>query len=154
MLGRGRNSGGDHEAVARVCCHAALLFDSVHGDAAHGASPDRRNRNAVDVLDADHDILAALDRWVEHGVAPSRLIASHFTAGMADKTRPICAYPKIARFKGKGDPNQPDAWVCTDGRERFESDYAQELRNIRSDVKTGNLDNLPNGGFVRSRRHR
>jgi feruloyl esterase len=108
--------------------------------------------NTVDVLDADHDILAALDRWVEHGVAPSQLIASHFTAGVADKTRPICAYPKIARYKGKGDPNQPGAWVCTDGLERFESDYADELRNIRSDVKTGDLDNLPNGGFVTSRR--
>jgi len=108
--------------------------------------------NAVDVLDADHDILAALDRWVEHGVAPSRLIALHFTAGVADKTRPICAYPKIARYTGKGDPNQPSAWVCTDGLERFKSDYAEELRNIRSDVKAGNLDNLPNGGFVTSRR--
>ena len=100
----------------------------------------------------DNDILAALDRWVERGVAPGRLIASHFTAGVADKTRPICAYPKIARYTGKGDPNQPSAWVCTDGLERFESDYAEELRNIRSDVKTGNLDNLPNGGFVTSRR--
>ena len=56
----------------------------------------------------------------------------------------------IARFKGKGDPNQPSAWVCTNGLERFERDYAEELRNIRSDVKTGNLDNLPNGGFVRA----
>ena len=76
-------------------------------------------------MDADHDILAALDRWVEHGVAPSRLIASHFTAGVADKTRPICAYPKIARYKGKGDPNQPASWACTDGLDRFESDYAR-----------------------------
>ena len=108
--------------------------------------------NAVGPLDADHDILAALDRWAEQGVAPNRLIASHFTAGVADKTRPVCAYPQIARFKGKGDPNQPGAWVCTDGLERFESDYAQELRNIRSDVKTGNLDNLPNGGFTTSDR--
>jgi feruloyl esterase len=108
--------------------------------------------NDVGPMDADHDILAALDRWVEHGIAPGRLIASHFTAGVADKTRPVCAYPKIARYKGKGDPNQPGAWTCTDGLERFESDYANELRNIRSDVKTGNLDNLPNGGFVKSRK--
>ena len=57
--------------------------------------------NAVGTLDADHDILAALDRWVEHGVAPDRLIASHFTAGVADKTRPVCAYPQIARYKGR-----------------------------------------------------
>ena len=108
--------------------------------------------NDVGVVDADHDILAALDRWVEHGVAPGRFIASHFTAGVADKTRPICAYPQLARYRGTGDPNQPGAWVCTDGLERFESDYAEELRNIRSDVKTGDLDNLPNGGFVKSGR--
>jgi len=107
--------------------------------------------NDIGALDADHDILAALDRWVEHDVAPTRLIASHFTAGVADKTRPICAYPKMARYKGNGDPSQPGAWICADGTERFESDYAEELRNIRSDVKTGNLDNLPNGGFVRRR---
>jgi hypothetical protein len=81
-----------------------------------------------------------------------RLIASHFTAGVADKTRPICAYPKIARYKGKGDPNQPGAWVCADGLQRFESDYSEELQNIRSDAKAGALDNLPNGGFVTSRR--
>ena len=93
-------------------------------------------------MDADHDILAALDRWVEHGVAPSRLIASHFTAGVADKTRPICAYPKIARYKGTGDPNQPGAWVCTDGPERFESDYAEELAEHplgREDRQSGQL---------------
>lgn len=109
--------------------------------------------NDVGAMDADHDILAALDRWVEHGVAPSRLISSHFTAGVADKTRPICAYPKIARYKGNGDPNQPGSWTCTDGMDRFESDYRDELRNIRSDIKTGDLDNLPNGGFVKKPKH-
>ena len=56
--------------------------------------------NGVGSLDADHDILAALDRWVEEGVAPDTLTASHFTAGVADKTRPVCAYPQIARYKG------------------------------------------------------
>ena len=109
--------------------------------------------NDVGAMDADHDILAALDRWVEHGVAPSRLISSHFTAGVADKTRPICAYPKIARYKGQGDPNQPASWTCTDGMDRFESDYHDELRNIRSDIKTDDLDNLPNGGFVKKPKH-
>jgi feruloyl esterase len=108
--------------------------------------------NAVGPLDPDHDILAALDRWVEQGVAPKQLIASHFTNGVADKTRPVCVYPQIARFTGRGDPNQPGSWACVTDWGRFTSDYEQELRNIRSDVRTGNLDNLPNGGFVRSGR--
>jgi feruloyl esterase len=109
--------------------------------------------NDVGAMDADHDILAALDRWVEHGVTPGRLIASHFTAGVADKTRPVCAYPQIARYTGTGDPNQLASWVCTDGMERFESDYRDELRNIRSDIKADDLDNLPNGGFVKKSPH-
>jgi len=105
--------------------------------------------NAVGPLDPDHDILAALDRWVEQGIAPTKLIASHFTGAVADKTRPVCVYPQIARFTGRGDPNQPGSWACVTEWDRFNRDYAQELRNIRSDIRTGNLDNLPNGGFVR-----
>lgn len=100
--------------------------------------------NAVGLLDADHDILAALDRWVEHGIAPDRLIASHFIAGVADKTRPVCAYPKIARYKGKGDPNTPEAWACQNDWGRFDSDYSREIRNIRQAIRTGYLFNLPN----------
>jgi feruloyl esterase len=61
--------------------------------------------NPVGPLDADHDILAALDRWAIDGVAPERLIASHFTGATADKTRPVCMYPQIARYSGHGDPD-------------------------------------------------
>jgi feruloyl esterase len=100
--------------------------------------------NAVGSLDADHDILAALDRWVTTGAAPDTLIASHFTAGVADKTRPVCAYPRIARFNGKGDPNSPSSWACTNDWERFNTDYTQELRNIQTAAKAGNLAGLPN----------
>jgi hypothetical protein len=100
--------------------------------------------NAVGLLDADHDILAALDRWVVQGTAPDQLIASHFTAGVADKTRPVCAYPKIARYSGRGDANTPSSWSCVNDWERFNTDYTQELHNIVTDVKTGNVDNLPN----------
>jgi hypothetical protein len=31
------------------------------------------------VIDADHDLLKALERWVEEGVAPRKIIAVHFT---------------------------------------------------------------------------
>ncbi len=100
--------------------------------------------NAVGPLDADHDILAALDRWAIDGVAPDQLIASHFTGAVADKTRPVCAYPQIARYAGKGDPNLPTSWSCQNNWDRFNTDYTQELKNIVTDVKTGTLDNLPN----------
>src|SRR5262249_45486255 len=35
------------------------------------------------------DMLAALDEWVEHGTAPSRVVASHATSGVVDRSRPL-----------------------------------------------------------------
>ncbi len=37
------------------------------------------------------NMVGALDQWVEHGVAPERIIASHMTNGAADRTRVRCA---------------------------------------------------------------
>ena len=100
--------------------------------------------NAAGPYDADHDILAALDTWVEKGDAPDRLIASHVTGTTVDKTRPVCAYPQIARYRGKGDPNAPESWVCRTDRDRFDSDYRVALRNIFKAIRTGNYLGLPN----------
>jgi feruloyl esterase len=93
--------------------------------------------------DPDHDILQALDRWAQNGIPPRTFIASHFTNGVADSTRPICAYPKVARYKGKGDPTVPGSFVCVDDWDDFERDFAHELHNIRSDIRRGTLVNLP-----------
>lgn len=100
--------------------------------------------NPAGPFDADHDILAALDRWVETDAAPDRLLATHATAGVADKTRPVCAYPKVARYEGTGDPNVPESWVCRLDRQRFDSDYRVVLRNIFKAIRTGNFYGLPN----------
>lgn len=34
--------------------------------------------------------------------APDYIIASHITDGLVDRTRPICPYPKVARWSGSG----------------------------------------------------
>ena len=44
------------------------------------------------------DSLSALERWVEQDQAPQRIIAAHRTAGHVDRTRPLCPYPKVARY--------------------------------------------------------
>src|SRR5262249_9515652 len=44
------------------------------------------------------DALEALQSWVEHGTAPTKMIASHQTLGAVDRTRPLCAYPQVARW--------------------------------------------------------
>ena len=47
--------------------------------------------------DADHDLNQALERWVEKGIAPDKLIATKFVDDKPEKgvamTRPLCPYP-------------------------------------------------------------
>lgn len=67
------------------------------------------------VIDADHDMLSALDRWVEEGVAPARVIASQVSSGAVIRTRPLCPYPQVARWTGVGSADDASNFVCVDG---------------------------------------
>jgi feruloyl esterase len=43
------------------------------------------------------DAIGTLDQWIDRGVAPDKIIASHRTPAY---TRPLCAYPQEARPPG------------------------------------------------------
>ncbi len=58
------------------------------------------------------DTLGAVEQWVEHGVAPDRLIASHATAGKVDRTRPLCPYPQVAHWRGTGSSDEAANFAC------------------------------------------
>lgn len=58
------------------------------------------------------DALGALERWVEHGVKPDVLVASHSTNGVVDRTRPLCPYPQVATYKGTGSIDEAASFVC------------------------------------------
>jgi len=58
------------------------------------------------------DPVAAVDQWVEKGKAPDSIAASHQTRGVVDKTRPLCAYPKVATYTGNGNTNEAANFVC------------------------------------------
>jgi feruloyl esterase len=59
------------------------------------------------------DTLTALETWVEDGIAPTRIIASHSTGGVVDRTRPLCPYPQVARYVGTGSIDQAQNFLCT-----------------------------------------
>jgi len=67
--------------------------------------------------DADHDLSLALERWVEKGIAPDKLIATKFVDDKPEKgvamTRPLCPYPQTATYKGSGDTNDAANFECT-----------------------------------------
>jgi feruloyl esterase len=62
----------------------------------------------------EHDVVAALEHWVEQGVAPERLIGRGVTGGSPGKplTRPLCPYPRVARYQGKGEPTDAASFAC------------------------------------------
>lgn len=63
---------------------------------------------------AGRDIFAALEQWVEKGVAPDLLIGSGPSPLDPKKTltRPLCPYPQQARYGGSGDPNDSANFTC------------------------------------------
>jgi feruloyl esterase len=58
------------------------------------------------------DTIGALERWVEQGQAPETLTASHITNGNVDRTRPLCPYPQVARYKGTGSIDDASNFMC------------------------------------------
>ena len=58
------------------------------------------------------DMVAALDQWVESGKTPERILASHKIGDTVDRTRPLCAYPQVARYIGTGSSDDAANFVC------------------------------------------
>jgi feruloyl esterase len=58
------------------------------------------------------EALPALEAWVEQGIAPVAIPASHSTAGAVDRTRPLCAWPAAARYDGTGSIDDAANFVC------------------------------------------
>jgi feruloyl esterase len=82
-----------------------------------GSGPNSFGQFTVPSGDADRDMDAALERWVEKGVAPERIVAAKRKsdldpASAVVRTRPLCAYPLIARYQGSGSTDDAANFVC------------------------------------------
>ena len=67
------------------------------------------------------DVLGAMDGWKETGTPPEQMIATKFDNDIfgymgfpakALRTRPLCAYPKVARWDGKGSTDAAASFSC------------------------------------------
>jgi feruloyl esterase len=67
---------------------------------AGGVGPDR------------NDAVTAVIDWVEKGKAPDSLLASKVTDGKVVRTRPLCPYPQVARYKGQGSVDEAANFSC------------------------------------------
>lgn len=62
------------------------------------------------------DPLSNLIPWVEQGKAPEKIIASRVEGGRTVRTRPLCPYPQVAAYSGKGSLDDAANFQCADPR--------------------------------------
>ena len=80
-----------------------------------GPGPDSFGQYGVAQGDAGHNLGRALEQWVEQGVAPDRIVATKFKPGTppeAVRTRPLCRYPEVAKWKGSGSTDDAANFAC------------------------------------------
>src|SRR5439155_5661525 len=58
------------------------------------------------------DAATPLLNWVESGSAPAQIAASRVMDGKAVRTRPLCAFPQVARYKGAGSIDEAANFAC------------------------------------------
>jgi feruloyl esterase len=59
------------------------------------------------------DAIAALEMWREHGHAPDSILASKVADGQVIRTRPLCPYPQVAKYKGTGSIDRAESFACS-----------------------------------------
>ena len=59
-----------------------------------------------------NDAVTAVIDWVEKGKAPDSLLASKVTDNKVVRTRPLCPYPQVARYKGQGSIDDAANFSC------------------------------------------
>jgi hypothetical protein len=64
-----------------------------------------------------YGLFDSLQDWVEKGAPAEDVFATKFAPGADGKmkavmTRPLCAFPKVARYKGTGDGNDSGSFEC------------------------------------------
>jgi hypothetical protein len=61
---------------------------------------------------ANFDPLSNMIPWVETGRAPDRIVAAQVDGGQVLRSRPLCPYPQIAQYTGKGSVEDAANFRC------------------------------------------
>ena len=59
-----------------------------------------------------NDAVTAVIDWVEKSKAPDSIVASQVSGSKVVRTRPLCPYPQVARFKGEGSIDEAANFRC------------------------------------------
>lgn len=88
-----------------------------HCDGGPGATFIGQGIDSNATLDPEGNVLTAMVRWVEQGVAPETLLGTAYVNETKDSgeiafQRRHCKYPLRNVYSGSGDPTVPDSWEC------------------------------------------
>jgi hypothetical protein len=85
----------------------------------------------------EHDVLSALERWVEEGKAPERIVAVKWVnddpAQGIVRTRPLCVYPKVAVYDGSGSTDDASNFKCRTPKHGHGHGHGHDHHHHRSD---------------------
>src|SRR5262249_14496432 len=59
-----------------------------------------------------HDPVTAIIDWVEGNKAPTLITAKKIVNGEVTRSRPLCAYPQVARYDGSGSIDDAANFRC------------------------------------------
>lgn len=82
------------------------------GHCGGGNGPNQFGALSVPHADPKHDLEAALEAWVEKSEAPAAIVAAKMERGKVTRTRPLCPWPAVARWDGKGNPDEAASFSC------------------------------------------
>ncbi len=93
----GRSMGG----LTRTATFVRLFMVPGMGHCRGGPGPDT------------FDPVEAVNDWVENGHAPDRIVATHSTNKVVDRSRPLCSYPRHSVWTGQGSTDDARNFVCS-----------------------------------------
>jgi hypothetical protein len=110
-----QGSASDPATLTKMQSFYRLFLAPGVGHCAGGPGPNQFGQ-AGGNGDAEHDMVVALENWVEKDVAPVKIVATKFIGDDKGRgtamTRPLCPYPQVARYTGSGAVTEAANFSC------------------------------------------
>ena len=102
------------QATARADEFSRLYMVPGMGHCGGGTGVSQFGQGSSGIVPAtpDRDAFRALMAWSEKGVAPSSIAAARIENNATTRTRPLCPYPQVARYKGTGSTDDAANFSC------------------------------------------
>lgn len=118
-LGRTLALLADEAALRHTQSFARLFMVPGMNHCAGGPGPNTfggAGQPAGSPLDRTHDMVEALDAWVDRGIPPTQIIATKYNNDAPSQgvafTRPLCLYPQRAVYRGFGNQSDAASYAC------------------------------------------